>query len=345
MQDLLGRRWKDFAGLARSLFRKQVHFHGLVDRELKSVSTQVAKLKSERQALEETVCQLAADLRALQDQMSRLSSGESTRPAIYLGDGLVLTKTVHGHKMYLPAGDRGVTPCLLLDGYWEPDATAALHELVRPGMSIIEIGGNVGWYTVLLAQWVGPQGRLLTFEANPRLAQILELNLRANSYDWGRIEARAVMDRTTEAAFHATSHNMAAGSLMPTIQEWAKGADDEAVSITVPGVSLDDYVQEHPEWQKVDLVRVDAEGAEYLVLKGMTRLSESNPKMKLILEFGPQMIPVFAGNIREFFNAVKAAGFRKFTVISETPARPITVEELIALEGSPVVLDLVCERS
>jgi predicted O-methyltransferase YrrM len=71
-------------------------------------------------------------------------------------------------------------PSLVVRGYWEPGVTRALLRLVRPGQHVVEVGANVGWYSLLFASRVAPGGSVTTFEANPRMVELLRRTLVAN---------------------------------------------------------------------------------------------------------------------------------------------------------------------
>jgi hypothetical protein len=78
------------------------------------------------------------------------------RDMIYLGDYTALTRTIYGHKMYVDTRDVSLAPHLLLDGYWEQWITNIFRELVKPGMTVVDVGANFGYYSVLAASLVRP---------------------------------------------------------------------------------------------------------------------------------------------------------------------------------------------
>jgi hypothetical protein len=89
------------------------------------------------------------------------------QPQTYLGDHTLLMQTIFGHTMYLDSRDISLTPHLLRQGCWEPDVTRFFLRIVKPGMRVVEVGANVGYYTLLACSLVGPTGRVTAFEANP----------------------------------------------------------------------------------------------------------------------------------------------------------------------------------
>ncbi len=87
-------------------------------------------------------------------------SSNDGRFAVYLGENLALTRVLDRFKMYVDARDISLAPHLLLDGYWELWNTKVFRQLLRPGMHVVDVGANVGYYTLLAAAGVGPRGRV-----------------------------------------------------------------------------------------------------------------------------------------------------------------------------------------
>lgn len=114
-------------------------------------------------------------------------------PGTYVGGDRVLTRTANGFKMYVDASDVCISPHLILDGVWEKWTEASLARIVKPGMHVLEIGANVGYFTLLMARLAGARGSVYAFECDPGLAQIAEDNAEINGFS-GRvtIDRRAV---------------------------------------------------------------------------------------------------------------------------------------------------------
>ena len=85
----------------------------------------------------------------------------------YLGEGVVLARILGRQKIFLRSADRGFACHLMLDGFWEIWLTQYLAGCVRPGMTVIDVGANYGYYTLLLADAVGEAGHVIAVEPNP----------------------------------------------------------------------------------------------------------------------------------------------------------------------------------
>ena len=175
---------------------------------------------------------------------------------------------------------RGISDGSYLQGSYEPHVTQAILRMVRPTWVCVDIGGNVGYFTLLLAKLVEAQGRVVAFEAHPGNAERLRSNVRLNGFENRvRVENVAVADGTSTAVKLFPGRGHASG-------EWnIVGHDVEgnptSPELEVPATSLDTYF---PPGSRVDFIKMDIEGGEALALRGMRRLiSECRPA--LLVEF------------------------------------------------------------
>lgn len=207
--------------------------------------------------------------------------------AVYLGNHRVLLRTVWGHKMFVDSRDLSLSPHLILDGHWEMWISNIFRLLVQPGMQVIEVGANVGYYTLLTASLVGETGRVISVEANPHMAKFVNDNLDINGFRSRAtvVEAAAYSDRRV-LRFAIFRDHMASSSLYATAQS-AAGVGDQVTFTEIQAMPLDDLV---PPGSRVDLVKVDAEGAELHVLQGASRIIADNPDILLLLEHGPDLL-------------------------------------------------------
>lgn len=168
-------------------------------------------------------------------------------------------------------------------GTYEPDLQQAVADWLKPGMTIYDVGANIGYVSLLLARAAGSAGTVTAFEALPANIQRLRANLALNP--GARVTAihAAVVEATHPVTFYthtSTSMGKAAGSA---------GREDQAYqdSITVDGLALDDYVyaQGNPVPQAV---KMDIEGGEVLALQGMARLLREAGPLLLIELHGEQ---------------------------------------------------------
>jgi FkbM family methyltransferase len=157
---------------------------------------------------------------------------------------------------------------------YEPELQEAVARLVRPGWTCADVGAHEGIFTRLLAELVGPTGRVIAFEAHPQNVRRLRKSLHGSLFDRVTVENVAVTDGATErVTLHAGRRRAS--------QEWnVTGMDLEGHAtppeFDVAATSLDAYFADAP----LDFVKLDVEGAEAVVLRGMRRvLRESKPTL------------------------------------------------------------------
>jgi len=222
-----------------------------------------------------------------------------------------------GHWFYVDPDD-AVVSAGLRKGIYEPVETAVMKRLVTEGMSVLDIGANIGYYSVLFSKWVGPKGTVHAFEPSPRTYELLRRNVHANASDNVTVHPAALSDTHGEVALYLNDYNggdnrMYESSGLP--------------SVIVPTRRLDDLLS---PGTRVDFIKMDIQGAEYLALQGMQRvLAENKPLM--VIEFSPLSIQRTSGSGSELLLMLSGLGYR-FAEIHESDksVQDISVDELLA---------------
>src|SRR5688572_23436882 len=86
----------------------------------------------------------------------------------YMGDNTAIVRVLGKYIMWVDTTDIGITPHLSLNGYWESWITLAMARVLQPGWTCIDVGANHGYYTLIMADAVGPSGKVISIEPNPR---------------------------------------------------------------------------------------------------------------------------------------------------------------------------------
>ena len=186
-------------------------------------------------------------------------------------------KLASGQSFKVRVGDQ-VSRMIFENGAYEPQLTSLLLPFIKPGMTVFDIGANIGYYTVLLARRVGHQGAVHAFEINDKVLDVLEENVRMAHLTNVTVVKKAITKTTGEAEFFLPREgDEAEGSLR-------KSDRYDALSVVkVKTVSIDDYVHEHGI-QRVDFIKIDVEGAEYEAFQGATKLLSSKDKPVIMFE-------------------------------------------------------------
>jgi FkbM family methyltransferase len=194
----------------------------------------------------------------------------------YLGNGVVLARILGRHKIFLRSSDRGFACHVMLDGFWEMWLTRFLARFVKPGMTAIDVGANFGYYSLLLADAVGPTGRVVAVEPNPDTLSLLKETMLLNGFAGRtRIVPQALGGQPGKGWLFCPDGEPK-NALLVEHSGFPGGRTDEVSIVTLDSVALD--------LPKVDLVKIDAEGAEIGVVKGMSKLiARDHPA--IVLEF------------------------------------------------------------
>ena len=190
-----------------------------------------------------------------------------------------------GLRFWLMHGDEFVSPAIAA-GRYEPAETAFVHRHVREGMAVLDIGANLGWFTVNLAKIVGGEGRIDAFEPRAdvfaHLARTIQENRLTNvalhDYALGRANARGQM------VWSPLDTNPGGTNL---VSAEFYGTDVRAQPVDVK--TLDSCIN-----HRVDFIKMDVEGAEPWVFVGAVRIITRNRPI-ILLEINPENLVRTAG--------------------------------------------------
>jgi FkbM family methyltransferase len=182
--------------------------------------------------------------------------------SVQLTDDDAVQCTVGQVELLCDAADAAVTPGLR-SGTYEPHLTAVFERYCRPGMTVVDVGANLGYFSLLASKLVGSAGRVVALEPNSENCRLLLSSLRLNGMS--NVDLLPVAaDVAPGWAYYAT-HVGSNGGLVE---------DDNLLSrfgTVVPTFRLDDLVD-----RKVDFLKMDVEGAEGRVVHGATRIIEKD---------------------------------------------------------------------
>jgi FkbM family methyltransferase len=162
-------------------------------------------------------------------------------------------------------------------GTAEPDMQAALKILVQPGMTIYDLGANVGFISMIAAHLVGPQGRVISFEPLPSNARQIKYNASLNNFSHVTVREEAVSDEEGDAVFQTTG--------FPTTGRLENGSihEEKVGEVNVRVRQLDAVIAE-AKLPLPDLIKMDVEGAETSVLNGASQtLATARPVLLIEL--------------------------------------------------------------
>jgi FkbM family methyltransferase len=186
-------------------------------------------------------------------------------------------------KMILDKSDISVSREILSSKDYEPHLRAFVQRTLKPEMSVIDIGANIGFYTLMFASIVGPRGKVFSFEPNTENCRLILLNLMENDFSHVQLLPFALSDRMGAAFFSPMMGSN--GGFMPNLRETLTHPNCTAV----PCQRLDAVINE-----PVDFIKVDVEGGEYLVLSGGEKLLQQF-RLIIVAEFSLEMLQRVSG--------------------------------------------------
>ncbi len=185
--------------------------------------------------------------------------------------GMIITISRGPNKGMKLEVDRNTPNYYWLNTSYENEVDVALEKLIQPGMRVADIGANIGFDTMLLAQRVGPTGHVLAFEPDPANLPRAQRNCQINNLTNITFIQKAVAENTGTQQFAAMGEPDS--HLLPDSTTAPEG------SLTIETTTLDDIVFAIPP-QPLDFIKIDVEDFEVGVLKGATRLlTELRPKL------------------------------------------------------------------
>ncbi|GGZ85780.1 FkbM family methyltransferase [Novosphingobium arvoryzae] len=181
----------------------------------------------------------------------------------YLGNGTLLCKILGNLRMFVLGDDIGFSPHMIFDGYWEFWLTRYFAAVIRPGDTVIDVGANLGYYTVLAADLVGPSGKVVAIEPNPAVFRRLAASIALNGFG-AQTSARNVAlagagESGTRPFFVPEGEPKNGRFLAPHETPEGLAGHGSVFDVALGSINPD-------EFERVDLIKIDVEGAELAVL-------------------------------------------------------------------------------
>lgn len=204
----------------------------------------------------------------------------------FMGDAL-LCRILGTLNMYVDPKNYDMAPWLALDGYWESWITLAIGRAIQPGWTCIDVGAWCGYYSAIMANLVGADGKVFSYEPTPLHSELAERTCRANGFD-GVVHSREAI----------SSHD---GQTKYLLTEGGGSRIHNSGSLDVITSTLDQH-------RKADFIKIDIEGGEELAWDGMQRLLTSNPLCIVVMEWDARRyadVESFADKILARFPTVR----------------------------------------
>ena len=217
----------------------------------------------------------------------------------------VILCNIQGSKMLLDASDLVVSKTLYFTGVWEKEVTSLIKVITKQGMVFVDIGANIGYFTLLGAKLVGKTGKVFAFEPDVNNYALLTKNIELNMYDNVALANKAVTNRVNTANLFIDTENSGNHKL------WASSKEQEQVSVGT--TSIDSFLESYNVCSSI-IVKMDIQGAEMAALQGMDKLIRANPDIKLIIEFWPAGIRGYGDSPKELLDRLLKYDFNIYRI-------------------------------
>jgi len=184
---------------------------------------------------------------------------------------------IEGNKIYLDERDSLFLSSNIIH---EKTIVNLVKNEIKKGDVVIDIGAHIGYYTVLFAKLVGPEGKVFAFEASPTNFEILKKNVAVNGYQNVALNNKAVSDKNGKLTLYITGETSTANFLFKP--EKSKNI------IEIDSITLDEYFQDFNG--QINFLKMDISGAEPRVIKGMDSILRNNTSLKIQQEWWPNAI-------------------------------------------------------
>ena len=256
---------------------------------------------------------------SLAQRMSRIallaSAADQHRGPMPDVSGTVEFETSFG-TLYLDASDTVITPGLVAIGEWEPGLTSYFGAYLKPGMTFLDLGAHVGYFSCLAGRLVGPRGLVVAFEPNPRNYELLLANVWRNGLTNVVCFPWAVSDSSRIVDLYLSPDNSGDHRIY-----------GEGEHVPVRAVALDSLEALRPP---VDVVKIDVQGAEEAVFRGAERLLAASPDALVVAEFSVHEASAFGSDPRALLDYYRSLGF---TIHAQHPEQ----REVLALSDDEIL--------
>lgn len=240
---------------------------------------------------------------------------------------------VHGVPLLVNIQDYGIGSLLFLRGGYALGRVSEIQKAVKEGDRVIDIGANIGYFTVLLAKLVGPQGKVYAFEPDPRNFHLLQRTVERNGWSHVTVGQKAVSNKGGESLLYQT-------------REWTANAlapGEHVSTVKVQVVNLDDFLSDEHD---ISFIKMDMDGSEPLAILGMAQLIQRSPNIRILTEYHPGNLKRYLTSPLDFIKIAEQHSLKLAAILDvdngRLPNFDLTILEHLANDGC---LDLLFTAS
>ncbi len=205
---------------------------------------------------------------------------------------------------------------------FEAHILEVLRTLIARGDTFLDVGANIGWFTVIGSRLVGPDGRVVAVEPESGNVRLLKRNVRLNGCRNVRVFPCAAGATRATGRLDLSGDNQGDHRLDVLT---TRGA-----TVSVPVRPLDMLVKSGT----VDVAKFDTQGSEAAALRGMTRLLDANPRIRLLLEFWPYGLSQCGASVEELLSLLSLRRSSFWLLRAGQVPEPVTRDQILSASRS-----------
>lgn len=207
-----------------------------------------------------------------------------------------------------------------------------IKDTVKEGDVVLDVGGHIGFYTLVFSKLVGETGKVYTFEPNPDNFAILKKNIEVNNIKNVILVNKALSDKEGKLKLYLNKDNSGGHSL------YQQNASNDFVEVDV--LKLDNYFR--GSIKKIDFIKMDAEGSEGHIFQGASKLIKKNPKIKILTEFSPIYLENSGFGKVNFLKMLKNLNFNILNI--DMKEEKLVLTDARELLKDDFVKNILCEK-
>jgi len=243
---------------------------------------------------------------------------------------------IMGNKIFL-AEKSIVSAGLALNGIWEETETELVKKLIKKNDLVVDIGANIGYFSLIFAKLVGPGGKVFSFEPELENLNLLKKNIEVNGYKNVIIENTAISDSDGKTKLYLSKNDRGHHRI-------SQSEKQNKNAVTVTKITLDQYFEKKTDSKKISFIKIDVEGSEIGVLKGMTSILQGNNNLKLLVEYCPNHILDYGAKPEEFVQILKTNGFNIYQINPERKILEPVSEKILLNIPAKSCINLICKK-
>ena len=242
---------------------------------------------------------------------------------------------IEGRKMFTQNND-GLA--LSIFKIYEPNQTKIVKKYVHEGDVVIDVGAHVGYYTLLMAQLVGKNGKVYSFEPDPVNFELLKKSVEINGFENVILIQKAVSNTTEKIKLFLGDNDSAINRI------YDAKLGDAKKSIDVESITIDEYFKENDKL--FNFIKIDSEGSEAKIINGMEKFLTKNRKLIMMTEFFPFLIKKSGDEPKQYLKSLENSGFELYNILDDNKeTNKINSESFLKIEpDSEYCTNLLCKK-